>query len=61
MVDLEEVSVPKTYTVESEDIILPEIAYKMGYTFLGWFLNGEKVEKLLKEQLVILILLLNGK
>lgn len=48
MVDLEEVSVPKTYTVESEDIILPEIAYKMGYTFLGWFLNGEKVEKIVK-------------
>lgn len=48
MVDLEEVFVPKTYTVESEDIILPEIAYKMGYTFLGWFLNGEKVEKIVK-------------
>lgn len=48
MVDLEEVLVPKTYTIESEDILLPEIAYKMGYKFLGWFLNGERVEKIVK-------------
>ena len=35
---------PETYTVESEDIILPELSAD-GYNFLGWYLGEEEVEK----------------
>ncbi len=37
-------TLPKNYTVESEDIVLPA-AEKTGYTFRGWRVNGEFVEE----------------
>ena len=38
------IKLPETYTVESEDIILPELS-AAGYDFLGWYLGEDKVEK----------------
>ena len=38
---------PDSYTIESDDIVLKELFYD-GVKFEGWYLNGEKIEKIAK-------------
>ena len=38
---------PDSYTIESDDIVLKELSYD-GVKFEGWYLNGEKIEKIAK-------------